>query len=465
MKENIKIHVIELFKRHQINNPSLEKEMISALEEKYESILKETDNEIISFNKTISLIGDIELIKSENRVILKEQKKDLLYKDKKKIRKFSKYSFIFITIIYLIFSFIFKSWLTSWLILFLSILITQLYKIYLNRSNATKTFNIINYVVNILSIFIIILTVSIGAFMSNYDYKFELNDIYIQKQYKFSENLDKLEINLIKSELYLKTHDENNIIVNQYAKNSLKEKYKFATSFNDDKLLISENDTSFIFSKYYYSIYEVLVPKNFDINEINLYGISSNFYLELDGDMNKISVESTSGNISINGKESGVKQTVLLKTLRGNIEVKDLFARKLDLSSTSGYINIDNGIIEEAKVSSLGGQINIKKLMSNSLEVTSNSGGIILDACLAKFDLNSKKGAIKVNNIMPTDDSKIKTENSDIYFTFDINRLFNLDVKTENGILTNEYYDDLDGINININSINGNIYILMNEKA
>ena len=59
MKENIKIHVIELFKRHQINNPSLEKEMISALEEKYEYILKETDNEVISFNKTISLIGDI----------------------------------------------------------------------------------------------------------------------------------------------------------------------------------------------------------------------------------------------------------------------------------------------------------------------------------------------------------------------------------------------------------------------
>ena len=107
MKENIKIHVIELFKRHQINNPSLEKEMISALEEKFESILKETDNEVISFNKTISLIGDIGKIKNENRVILKEQKKELLFADKKKIKKFSKYCFITTTLIYLIFSLLF----------------------------------------------------------------------------------------------------------------------------------------------------------------------------------------------------------------------------------------------------------------------------------------------------------------------------------------------------------------------
>ena len=78
MKENIKIHVIELFKRHQIDNSSLEKEMISTLECRYEELLKETNNEVISFNKAIALIGDINQIKEENRVIVSEVKKELL---------------------------------------------------------------------------------------------------------------------------------------------------------------------------------------------------------------------------------------------------------------------------------------------------------------------------------------------------------------------------------------------------
>lgn len=464
MKENIKLHVIELFKRHQIEDSYLEKELILALEEKYEEILKETDNEITSFNKTISLIGNIDQIKSEKRIILKELKKDISYEDKKKINKFSKIIFIITCITYLIFSLAFNSWLTSWLILFLSILVVQLYKVFIGRKNNTKMFNYVNYIVNILSILVIIFTVSVGAFMTNYDYKFDLKAEYIQKQYKFSNNLDELDINLIKSDLFLKFHDENSIIVNQYAKNEIKDKFKFTTSYNNEKLIISENKTSLFFSKYYYSVYEVLIPKNINLKEINLYGISSDFYLDLNENLAYLNVESTSGNIELNGNESGIKQNIILKTLKGKIDVKNLYANLLELSSTSGYITLENSIIDDASISSYGGNIILNKLMVKNLIVSSNSGTIDCQNSMAKFDLQSKNGAININNIMPLETSNIKTENGNILFTFDVNRVFNLEVKTLNGQLINEYYDDLDGINININSINGNINILMNEK-
>lgn len=461
MKENIKLHVIELFKRHQINDTNLEKELISKLEEKYEEILKETDNEITSFNKAISLIGDIEQIKSERKVIIKELKKDLSYEDKKKIKKFSKITFIFTCIIYLIFSLISKSWLTSWLIFGLYLIINQIYRVHLTNSTK-KRIKIINYFVNGFATFILLFVISFGAFMSNYDNSFELNDNNLQKSVVIKENINELEINLIKANLTLKVHNQENIIVNQYAKNDLPEKYLFNSSINENKLLVKEEKTSFLLSKYYTTIYEVILPQN-KLNKIDLYGISSDFNLDINGSLSNITVESTSGNIILFGNESDVNQNIVLKTLKGKIEVNNIYSNKLELSSTSGYINLNNCIIDDALISSLGGNITISKLMTNTLNITSNSGTIILDACIAKFDVNSKNGIIRVNNIVPLDASNFKTENSDIYFTFDINRLFNIEVKTENGTIKNEYYDNIDGINIYINSIKGNIYIIMNE--
>ena len=261
MKENIKLHVIELFKRHQINDTNLEKELISKLEEKYEEILKETDNEITSFNKAISLIGDIEQIKSERKVIIKELKKDLSYNDKKKIKKFSKITFIFTCIIYLIFSLLSKSWLTSWLIFGLYLIINQIYRVHLTDS-PKKRIKIINYFVNGFATFILLFVISFGAFMSNYDNSFELNDNNLQKSVVIKENINELEINLIKANLTLKVHNQENIIVNQYAKNDLPEKYLFNSSINENKLLVKEEKTSFLLSKYYTTIYEVILPQN-----------------------------------------------------------------------------------------------------------------------------------------------------------------------------------------------------------
>lgn len=456
MKENIKLHVIELFKRHQINDTNLEKELISKLEEKYEEILKETDNEITSFNKAISLIGDIEQIKSERKVIIKELKKDLSYDDKKKIKKFSKISFIFTCIIYLIYSLISKSWLTSWLIFGLYLIINQIYRVHLTDS-PKKRIKIINYFVNGFATFILLFVISFGAFMSNYDNSFELNDNTLQKSVVIKENINELEINLIKANLTLKVHNQENIIVNQYAKNDLPEKYLFNSSINENKLLVKEEKTSFLLSKYYTTIYEVILPQN-KLNKIDLYGISSDFNLDIDGSLSNITVESTSGNIT-SFNHLIIEEKAEFKVLKGNIKLENINAHELICSSTSGMIEIKNSFVDKGEISSLGGVINIEESNSNNLILTSNSGNIYLTKQSGKFDVSSKNGIIYLSEIKPTYESIIKTENGNIYYYFTKNREYNLEVKSENGVIDSEYYDDLEGVKVNITSINGNIII------
>ena len=122
-------------------------------------------------------------------------------------------------------------------------------------------------------------------------------------------------------------------------------------------------------------------------------------------------------------------------------------------------IEIKNSFVDKGEVSSLGGVINIEESNSNNLILTSNSGNIYLTKQSGKFDVSSKNGIIYLSEIKPTYESIIKTENGNIYYYFTKNREYNLEVKSENGVIDSEYYDDLEGVKVNITSINGNIII------
>lgn len=464
MKENIKIHVSELFKRNEINNEILEKELIKALEEKYDDYFLKTDNEVTSFNKTISLIGDINEIKAQNKIILKEEKTAITIEQRKKVKKFSKINLIISIIVYALVSFIFGNWITSWLIFGLSFIVDAIYKLYCYRQNYHKVIRYITTAIYSLFAVIIILIVSISAVFVDYDYSFELKEENIKKEIIVNDEYQSLKISLLNSDVIIESYEGSEVKVTQYSKHDLPEKYYFKTSSYDSSLNIKENKAPLFFmSNYYHSIYKILIPNNSIISDIDIYGISSDIKIIGNINISNLSIESTSGNIHILGSVV-IEKEANLKVLKGYLNVANILSKDLlNISSTSGKITANNIVANKMNISSLAGDIEVKNIGSTSLIINSTAGAITGENIAGLININDKNGDVQLANIELTGQSKIVTENGNISLLFNDYKIYNLSVKSENGKVENKYLDNIEGYIFEILSTNGNISILIDK--
>jgi len=456
MRENLKLHVQELLKRNKISNLELEKELIKKLEVKYDEYLLATENEVTSFNKAISLLH----INEDGTFFFKEEKKELSKEEKKKIRRFSKYNLIITTIIFLFISFIFNSWLTSWIIFLLSSFIEFIYRLFINRKNLSKKlYYTLSTILGFLSLFSILI-VSFGIYIAKYDGSFEINAKNLQKEIKINKNqISKFEINLITSDLIIESYEGNEIIIGQYAQNKLPKKYLFSYQ-NNENLLIQENKAPvFLLTNYYHSIIKVTLPNNLLINELNLYGISSDFNIESSSLITNLEVESTSGNIKL---ENAINiSNEKLKVLNGKIDINKIEVSNLDLNSTSGSIMLSSSKFEILKVISVSGRTNIDNVESHVCEISVDKSNILLNKLTSKLVVNNKTGLIKIVDPYFIDHSFINNDMGNIEFQFNSNNDYNFVLESKKGSIYNEYNSNHYGFVVSVTSNSGNINILI----
>ncbi len=464
MKENIKIHVNELFLRNEINNKILEKELISILEEKYDNYFFKTNNEIIAFNKTISLIGDIDEIKKQNKVLLKEEKKEISIEQRKKINKFSKINIIISIIIYLLISIIFRNWITSWLIFALSFIVESIYKLFCYREIYNKVLRYITTIMYSLFAIIIVLVISISAFFVDYDYSFELIEENIKKEVTIDNEYQTLNVSLLNSDIIFEAYEGNEFKVIQYSKNDLPSKYYFDINTIDNEINIKEDTAPLFFmNNYYHSIYKVLIPINSNLIDIDIFGISSDIKFIGNFTISNLTVETTSGNIDL-GSNIVLKGKTDLKVLRGYLNIENVIAEDLfNISSSSGKITMNNVDAMTLNISSIAGNIELKNIKSSTLSLNSTAGNINGENIKGLIDIHDKKGEIQLYNIELTAKSNIETETGNIYLTFNEYGIYNLNVSSENGKIENVYLNNIDGIILDIFSKNGNISILLDK--
>lgn len=456
MKENLKLHVQELFKRHKIENSNLEKELIRDLEEKYDEILAKTDNEVTSFNKVISLIE----VQEDGNITIKEEKKELSKEEKKKIRRFSKYNLIITTFIFLAISLIFNSWLTSWIIFLLSSFVEFIYRLFINRNNFKKklyySLSTIFVVLSIFSLFI----VSLGIYLASYESSFELNSEYLRKEVKISAtSLPEFEINLITSDLVVESYEGSEIIIEQYAQNKLPNKYLFSLE-NNEKLLLQEKKAPvFFLTNYYHSIIKVSLPSSLKIDILNLYGISSDFNVSTSSSISNLEIESTSGNIKVFDSINITNSK--LKVLNGEVELTNSKFKKIELDSTSGSLNVLKVFSEELNVNSISGRVDLNNIESYELNINSNKCRINIVKISAKLNLNDKNGNITIVDPYFSDHSFINSEKGNIDFQFNSNNDYNFVLESKSGTIYNEYNSNLYGFVVSVTSNSGNINILI----
>jgi len=194
-------------------------------------------------------------------------------------------------------------------------------------------------------------------------------------------DLNSININWIAGEVTVRQSesDEYQFIVTEYSRRELREDEKMHVRMTADTLEISfheRNSSRRIPQKKI----EVLVsPKLFE-------------------DMIKLSINSTSGAINVDGAGA---QTFKAGATSGSINLKNITSQMLDVSATSGSISIDSAIADTIKIDSRSGTVRISDCSSGYLTGSTTSGNLVVSGDFADAKLSSLSGRITFENASP----------------------------------------------------------------
>lgn len=242
---------------------------------------------------------------------------------------------------------------------------------------------------------------------------------YIQKEEKISINeIEELELEFKTSNLNLIFTDENEVRIVQYSDEKLNENQLFTYSKSNSRLKVSEGSRRVqFFFNFTQTAYDVYIPKQYE-GILNLKSVSGDIIVEDNLKLKELDISSTSGNINMNNIES----------------------KKIKIETISGDISLGNLISKELSMKSVSGSIKTGKII-NDIKIKTTSGDIKLSAIEGEIDLSSISGKITSEDFKITGDSKVKTTsgNVEIYLNEESNceirpKTLSGDIEVANGI-------------------------------
>lgn len=203
---------------------------------------------------------------------------------------------------------------------------------------------------------------------------------YIKKNKETDKEFNDIYISTIEDDIEIKQSEDNKTRIEYYIRENDEDSYHFAM---DEGLRIEQEDNK----KWYERIkmfdfsesrtLTIYIPEK-KYNEINVGSVSGNYKSAVPLKIgNDISINLVSGNITAENIEAGGKITAY--STSGNIHIKDLNSKNMNIISVSGDQDIEN--------------INAK----DSVEIDTTSGSIKLNKAGAekKFTAGSISGAIE----------------------------------------------------------------------
>lgn len=215
----------------------------------------------------------------------------------------------------------------------------------------------------------------------SFGFSYENADLYKAGNCSLStENIKKLDVNWVSDSIKISTHSGDEIIVEETNSEQREEKNKLHYYVNGDGVLFVQ----FSASRGFFSF------GNLDLEDKNL----TILIPESDRDLMKtISVDSVSAEINI---EKIKTDTLNLDSVSGSVHVSDIGdTEKITVDTTSGEIDItaDSDSVEMDTVS---GEINYNGLVKDEFKCNTISGEVTLQSkdCPDKVDIDSVSGSI-----------------------------------------------------------------------
>lgn len=242
---------------------------------------------------------------------------------------------------------------------------------------------------------------------------------YIQKDQKIAiDDIEELELEFRSSNLNLIFTDDNEVRIVQYSSEKLNENQLFAYSKSNSRLKVLEGSKRVhFFFNFTQTAYDVYIPKQYE-GSLNLKSVSGDILVEDNLKLKELDISSTSGNINMKNVES---KKIKLETISGDISLGDITSKELSMKSVSGSIKTGK--------------------ISNDIKIKTTSGDMRLGAIEGEIDLSSISGKITSEDFKITGDSKVKTTsgNVEIYLNEESNcqirpKTLSGDIEVANGI-------------------------------
>lgn len=207
-------------------------------------------------------------------------------------------------------------------------------------------------------------------------------EMLFQEEYSISEVED---INVIATSSKVKVLEGTSDKVKVTVYGAEGEKVK--AGIQDKKLKVEkENNMLYILAFFFYYKEEIMIelPKDY---------------------ARELQIKTSSGNIEmISLKEANIQA----ETSSGNITCGDI--KNGDLRTTSGKIEVES--LKEGETKSTSGKIEIGE--TNNIIAQNTSGGIVINKVNGSCDLASKSGSIKIEELIISNNSSIKTTSGNV---------------------------------------------------
>lgn len=306
-------------------------------------------------------------------------------------------------------------------------------------------FSVIAVGLIILMVYAITTGGNIMIFSSNKDLKL------VNTQTISMEDIDNIDIAYSSENIAIYTSESNDLILKEYMNHSPKEKELADIAKDGSKLLITGPRW---YEKTFINIncnsrVEIFLPAQYS-SILSVSTASGNINSDLVLKLKQLSIESSSGNISLNEVYA---DTINVSSTSGNITIQTTEG-KSNISSTSGGIKVYNGS-GDSDISASSGNITIKNV-SGYIDASANSGEINITALKGAADVKTSSGNIIIELLEITNNMDLEASSGNITLKIPDTLNFNFKAKTSSGNIKT-FFDDSLSINERGNNASGTI--------
>ncbi len=265
------------------------------------------------------------------------------------------------------------------------------------------------YVLIVILLLIVLSLISMmGAVIKNGGlifYSGDYKDIIKEEVYTL-DSIENISLNLKSSDVEFLISDTNELKIIQYGGKKSKE---YNEAVNNKSIKIVDNPINFMFFNFgNNSRYEVYLPNSY-AGDLLVNTVSGEITIDdFDLNMKEIEIESVSGDIRLNSKI--VASEAKVKTVSGEISIKQISSDKMELGTTSGDIEVNN-------------------IVSDNLNISTVSGEVSIDYVSNMAKINTTSGDVTINDALITEDSRISTVSGEV--SVSMNKKSNCIIKTD----------------------------------
>jgi len=190
--------------------------------------------------------------------------------------------------------------------------------------------------------------------------------------------LNSININWVSDRINVTYYDGDEIKITEYAQRELRDNEKFGISTSGGTLTIRFRESDGLRNvNMPRKRLEVIVP------------------LRLCDSLDKLTVNSVSGNIDIDGVSAS---TIKTDSTSGGINIANINVQSLSAYSTSGAITLASVHTESMNIDSLSGAIRLSESSAGTLRGSTTSGAVDVDGVYGNVTLKSLSGKVTLNN-------------------------------------------------------------------